>query len=700
MPIGDGTYSICMQCTSKESGQIFAVKIMNLTHDASQEIEALQKCQDHCNVVQLIEHLQDSTFKYIVFELLSGGELFSRIRDQKLFSEQLARRYFREIVGAVEFMHEQGIVHRDLKPENIMFATTEEFATLKIVDFGFARRKTSEETPPCFTLDYAAPESLTKGTTKESRDMWSLGVILYSMLIGHTPFMPQHINKQQDEQNYRKSLTENIRQGNFNKSTEQWRHISKGAKDLIGHLLQVKESERFDLHDLLSHKWMVERESEESRVTELPAVLKSNKFEETITIDDDSMDEPTKENQDERNSSNDSNSSGIVLSDRNEGLSLSSHAEENDMIPSENNKADSFEEQEVPKFIAALPEPEIADSPDSKLEKVNSPNHFESISSVIDDVDGDDNDDDNLPKETDADEEQFDLSKTSQVDDLFGFENADIIDIGLWRALSLQEPSAFEEIANPVAYPEEEDIVPQFVIEIQKPKRPRGRPPKAKAEPTEVTHVIVTESLIVRHVPKAKRGRKKKPLVQLIDVPDEVEVQKPVELKRPGRKRKHSEIDQVEFPAPVGRPIKKSRKPKAAVEIYMDQDTTRTLRTRHPIVITQTVLKVQKAQKPIIEFLPIHEPEALTTIETVIAQPRPRGRPKKAIAVKQETVKQSVIEVTNQQPPKKRQRKNVVIEHNDGYQPHIFERRVYLREPPSPQLSFFEYRAKMLQNLL
>lgn len=315
-----------MRCTSKETGVKYAVKIMNKLHDPSQELEALRQCGDHPNIVKLIEDLEDTNFRYIIFELLSGGELFSRIREHNHFSEETARVFFKQLVDAVKFMHDRGIVHRDLKPENIMFISEDEQSQLKIVDFGFARKKTSEETSPCFTLDYAAPESLSKGTTKESRDMWSLGVILYTMLVGHTPFMPQHINKQTDELKYRKQLTENISKGLYNQKSENFLNISDSARSLISSLLEVDEAERYNLSDLYDHPWLTDT----SRVLEAIDHMDNGAnrvAEEPITIDDDSTDD----------------SSGIVLSERNEGSSTSSHAEAELIMAA--NKMDSCEEK-------------------------------------------------------------------------------------------------------------------------------------------------------------------------------------------------------------------------------------------------------------------------------------------------------------------------------------------------------------------
>lgn len=336
--LGDGTYSLCVKCFSKDSNKEYAVKIIKLDHDSSQEIEALEKCQGHKNVVKLIEKISDKKFTYIVCELLNGGELFNRIRDYGFLDETLARHYFQQIVDVVSFMHAKSIVHRDLKPENFVFVNKSPKSMLKLLDFGFACHETMEESPPCFTLDYAAPESLTKSETKFSRDLWALGVILYTMLCGNTPF--KHINKDLDDRNIPLQTTENIRRGLYNISNERWSEISPEAKDLIASLLKVNESDRLSLRQLKKHRWMhMTEELSNGAISDDDTVPhKSPMSENSINDETDEFEEEYTQQLDnntklpignrEETRSNDDSSSGIVMSERNEGSSVSSNHEE------------------------------------------------------------------------------------------------------------------------------------------------------------------------------------------------------------------------------------------------------------------------------------------------------------------------------------------------------------------------------------
>jgi serine/threonine protein kinase len=257
------------KCRHRKTGQYYAVKIISRhKHDPTNEIKYLRKCQGHENIVKLYDVLQDELHTYIIMELLTGGELFERIRQRVHFTEREASIIMKSLISAIQYMHSQGVVHRDLKPENILFSDNSDSAKIKIVDFGFARLKPDQKMPsssssssssstaggnsissmlktPCFTLSYAAPEVLrqalivnpvclsdeSNGKTKrtnlknsaipvldnetipqtaanelnlnlnpigydESCDLWSLGVILYTMLCGRVPFSSDDLNEE------------------------------------------------------------------------------------------------------------------------------------------------------------------------------------------------------------------------------------------------------------------------------------------------------------------------------------------------------------------------------------------------------------------------------------------------------------------------------------------------------------------------
>lgn len=243
-----------MRCIEISSNKMFAVKVMNLSHDIKNEIQSLTVCKEHKNIVNMVEHMKDDFFNYIVLEILEGGELYSRIQKFKNFLESDAKTLFRQLVLAVQFMHSKNIIHRDLKPENVMFVDGSEKSELKVVDFGFACLKSTKEMSPRFTLDYAAPESLSEGIVTESQDIWALGAILYTMLCGNSPFMPSI--KPADEKIRRKTLMENIRKGNFNTSSINWKNLSMEVKDIIENTLCVDQKKRLTIEQILNHSWL------------------------------------------------------------------------------------------------------------------------------------------------------------------------------------------------------------------------------------------------------------------------------------------------------------------------------------------------------------------------------------------------------------------------------------------------------------
>lgn len=261
-PIGHGTYSICMKCMDLSTHKTYAVKILKSSINAKTEIETLKMCGGHTNIIEFVEVIKDDKYTYIVTELLEGPELFAYVQKNPL-SETEARHLFKEILAAVQFMHSRRIVHRDLKLENILF-THENSSTLKLIDFGFAACIGNRlMDTPCYTLEYAAPEILSNKKYSEACDLWSLGVILYTLLCGHMPF--QRRNESQDDHEIR----ERIKRGAIDTDSSAWQSLNKSAKDLIRKLLTVCPNKRMKLKDINDSNWFDAPVNSHSSATEI-----------------------------------------------------------------------------------------------------------------------------------------------------------------------------------------------------------------------------------------------------------------------------------------------------------------------------------------------------------------------------------------------------------------------------------------------
>ena len=278
--LGDGTFSVCRKCRHKRSGKEYAVKIVSRRVDCTQEIKLLKACQGHPNIVNLHEVFHDELHTYIILELLRGGELLDRIRQRKHFTENEASRIMRKLVSAVHYMHSRGVVHRDLKPENLLYEDASDDADIKIVDLGFARLKPENEgmTTPCFTLHYAAPEVLRRAVQKEgayneSCDLWSLGVILYTMLSGKAPF------QRSSRDDSAAAIMQRIKGGEFKVNSTEWGSVSEEAKKIIKGLLTVDPSKRLTMQELRKNEWIQGSNSQVFSITPLqtPSVLSWSK---------------------------------------------------------------------------------------------------------------------------------------------------------------------------------------------------------------------------------------------------------------------------------------------------------------------------------------------------------------------------------------------------------------------------------------
>ena len=299
--LGVGSFSICKKCVLRQDsdvglkGKAFACKIISARKGRPQrEVEILKRCSGHANIIELVDHFYDDVHHYIVMPLMAGGELLDRIRSKEKFNEIEAGNIFRKMIDAVAFMHRNGIVHRDIKPENLLYEGPEPNAQLKIIDFGFAREVTLETgslMTPCLTMGYAAPEVLDRvhplarsvsrqgsgfalgGGYDKSCDLWSLGVILYTMLSGYPPFHSRK-NMSTDE------MLRRIQEAAPAFPEDQWAGVSSEAKDLVLGLLTVDTAARLTADQASVHPWMTSAQPMlERRGSALlsPAILKDTK---------------------------------------------------------------------------------------------------------------------------------------------------------------------------------------------------------------------------------------------------------------------------------------------------------------------------------------------------------------------------------------------------------------------------------------
>lgn len=278
--LGDGTFSVCRRCVHLQTQKEYAVKIVSRKRDCSQEINLLRACQGHNNIVTLHDVLQDEVHTYLIMEYLKGGELFDRIRNKSKFTEAEASLIMRKLVSAVGFMHSRGVVHRDLKPENLVFTSHDSDAEIKVIDFGFARLKQEREElhTPCFTLHYAAPEVL-KGDPEgydENCDLWSLGVILYTMLSGKAPFHA----RSRDE--HVSAIMNRIKEGDFNFNSNAWNGVSNEAKSIVRGLLTVDPNQRLRMMHLETNSWIQGNQNFASTPLMTPDVLLGTAAEKSI----------------------------------------------------------------------------------------------------------------------------------------------------------------------------------------------------------------------------------------------------------------------------------------------------------------------------------------------------------------------------------------------------------------------------------
>ncbi|CAH8649270.1 unnamed protein product [Schistosoma bovis] len=253
--VGRGAFSIVRKCIQLSTGLEFAAKIINTKRLSTRDMQKLEReariCRllKHPNIVRLYDDIQDEGFHYLVFDLVTGGELFEDIVAREFYSEADASNCMQQIIESVNYCHQNNIVHRDLKPENLLLASKSKGAAVKLADFGLAIEVQGDQ-PAWFgfagTPGYLSPEVLRKEPYGKAVDVWACGVILYILLVGYPPFWDEDQNR----------LYSQIKSGAYDYPSPEWDTVTPEAKNLINLMLTVSPARRITAAEALKHPWI------------------------------------------------------------------------------------------------------------------------------------------------------------------------------------------------------------------------------------------------------------------------------------------------------------------------------------------------------------------------------------------------------------------------------------------------------------
>ncbi|KAM3937467.1 calcium/calmodulin-dependent protein kinase type II subunit delta isoform 31-T31 [Leptodactylus fuscus] len=256
--LGKGAFSVVKRCMKITTGQEYAAKIINTKKLSARDHQKLEReariCRllKHPNIVRLHDSISEEGYHYLVFDLVTGGELFEDIVAREYYSEADASHCIQQILESVNHCHLNGIVHRDLKPENLLLASKSKGAAVKLADFGLAIEVQGDQQAWfgfAGTPGYLSPEVLRKDPYGKPVDMWACGVILYILLVGYPPFW--------DEDQHR--LYQQIKAGAYDFPSPEWDTVTPEAKDLINKMLTINPAKRITASEALKHPWICQR---------------------------------------------------------------------------------------------------------------------------------------------------------------------------------------------------------------------------------------------------------------------------------------------------------------------------------------------------------------------------------------------------------------------------------------------------------
>lgn len=262
--IGSGQFATVKKCLEKSSNSEFAAKIMKKKRRSSRRgVTAEQLCQEanillkarHPGVIYLHEVFENNAEFTLVLELLSGGELFEFLVEQEFLTENEAIGFTKQVVDAVDYLHDCHIVHLDIKPENIVLKDRIQ-KKVKLIDFGLARIIVPGDIVKAImgTPEFVAPEVISYEPVGTATDMWAVGVLTYILLSGASPFLADD-----DIETFA-----NIQNVSYEFDQEYFADITSQAKEFISSLLKKKTSDRLSARDCKKHPWLHEPEPEVS----------------------------------------------------------------------------------------------------------------------------------------------------------------------------------------------------------------------------------------------------------------------------------------------------------------------------------------------------------------------------------------------------------------------------------------------------
>ncbi|XP_068575230.1 calcium/calmodulin-dependent protein kinase type II subunit gamma isoform X7 [Cebidichthys violaceus] len=256
--LGKGAFSIVRRCVKKSTGQEYAAKIINTKKLSARDHQKLDReariCRllKHPNIVRLHDSISEEGFHYLVFDLVTGGELFEDIVAREYYSEADASHCINQILESVSHIHQHDIVHRDLKPENLLLASKMKGAAVKLADFGLAIEVQGDQQAWfgfAGTPGYLSPEVLRKDPYGKPVDIWACGVILYILLVGYPPFWDEDQHK----------LYQQIKAGAYDFPSPEWDTVTPEAKNLINQMLTINPAKRITADQAIKHPWVCQR---------------------------------------------------------------------------------------------------------------------------------------------------------------------------------------------------------------------------------------------------------------------------------------------------------------------------------------------------------------------------------------------------------------------------------------------------------